>query len=301
MSSQALSYRGRFAPSPTGHLHFGSLLAATASYLQARKYNGEWWLRIEDIDPPREISGASSHIIQTLKTYQFEWDNLSYQSQRNDIYAYYIKELLDKNRAYYCGCSRTEVSQYQARHKLKSSVYPGICRNGLNGKQPRSIRLKVGKNPIIVDDAIQGKQSRYLAERSGDFVIKRADGFYAYQLAVAIDDSEQKMSQVVRGFDLHESSFSQRYLCNVLALNSPDYAHIPVVTNQSGLKLSKQSAAPDIANETPQDVLWHALNCLQQSPPKALRSRSLTELWQWAKLHWDLKKIPKIERFAVST
>ncbi len=285
-------YRGRFAPSPSGPLHFGSLLAATASYLQARKMNGEWWLRIEDIDPPRELKGASKHIIQTLRDYGFVWDNLSYQSQRLNIYSRYINNLLEDKQAYYCGCSRQEIYQQNTKTEQSLALYPGTCRNGLKGKTARSIRTKLLQATITIEDAIQGKQSIDLCKTTGDFVIKRADGFFSYQLAVALDDSLQRMTQIVRGYDLHESSFCQRYLCQQLQLNSPDYAHIPVAVNAQGNKLSKQTAASDIAAEIPEVMLWFALEYLGQHPPKRFKSLNLRQLWQWAIDNWDLQKIP---------
>ncbi len=290
---QPTAYRGRFAPSPSGPLHFGSLLAAVASYLQARKMKGEWWLRIEDIDPPREVKGASKHIIQTLKLYGFEWDRLCYQHQRLDIYSKYINMLLDNKAAYFCACSRQEIKRYNQQHARNLAVYPGTCRAGLNGKKARSIRIKIQHPDITITDAIQGRRCLNLTEKIGDFVIKRADGFFSYQLAVALDDSLQGMTEIVRGYDLYESSFSQRYLCQQLNLHSPDYAHIPVAVNAQGIKLSKQAAAKDIATEIADKTLWQALKCLGQQPPEQLKSGGLKQLWQWGLKHWDIQKIPR--------
>jgi len=295
MQQQKIHYRGRFAPSPTGDLHFGSLLAATASYLQARKNNGEWWLRIEDIDPPREVEGASKNIIQTLRNYGFIWDELSYQSERLDIYSIYINKLLDNRQAYYCGCSRKEINKHNKTTAQPSTLYPGTCRNGLNGKAARSIRIKISNSSVTINDALQGKLTLDLNKSTGDFIIKRADGLISYQLAVAIDDSLQNMTQVVRGFDLHESSFCQRYICQELGLNSPDYAHVPIAVNKQGQKLCKQTAAKSIATEAPQSALWLALNCLGQQPPEQLKSTSLKQLWQWGISNWNMQNIPKLQ------
>lgn len=289
------NYRGRFAPSPSGFLHFGSLIAATASYLQAKKNNGEWWLRIEDIDPPREVAGASQQIIKTLNNYGFQWDTLSYQSQRLDLYQHYTDTLLKGDKAYFCGCSRKEIIQSNKENNRSATLYPGTCRDGLHGKKARSIRIKIEKPNITINDAIQGSKTINLNQNFGDFIIKRSDGLFAYQLAVAIDDSEQKMTQIVRGYDLHESSFQQKYIRQSLNLNQPSYAHIPIAVNDSGVKLCKQHAAKDIAAEKPQLVLWHALQCLHQHPPEQLKSQNLDRLWQWGFENWDMDKIQGIQ------
>lgn len=287
-------YRGRFAPSPSGHLHFGSLLAATASYLQARKMNGQWWLRIEDIDPPREKEGSSDYIIKTLSQYGFEWDHLSYQSQKLDIYSHYINTLLSNGQAYYCGCTRKEIYQRNKAESTLTTIYPGTCREGLNGKSPRAIRVKVSQPLVSISDAIQGAHTLDIGKIAGDFIIKRADGFFSYQLAVAIDDSKQEMTQVVRGYDLYPSSFSQKYLCQLLQLKSPDYAHIPVANSPEGIKLSKKSAAKDIATQAENHVLWQILSCLGQQPHKQLKSASLKKIWQWGIENWDISKVPQL-------
>jgi len=290
-----ITYRGRFAPSPTGLLHFGSLLAATASYLQAKKHNGEWWLRIEDIDPPREVGGASQQIIQTLMDYGFLWDNLSYQSQRLDIYQQYTDVLLKSKKAYYCGCSRKEIIQHNKGNMHYPNFYPGTCRNGLHGKKARSIRVQIESPAVTINDIIQGIQTLNLSESIGDFIIKRADGLFSYQLAVAVDDSEQNMTQIVRGNDLHESSFQQKYIQQVLKLNTPTYAHIPIAVDYNGLKLCKQHAARTIATESPQRVLWYALQCLNQQPPESLKTQNLGQLWKWSFENWDIHKIQRVQ------
>lgn len=301
MSYKHTQYRGRFAPSPSGPLHFGSLLAATASYLEARKMAGHWWLRIEDIDPPREVEGASEHIIKTLRQFAFEWDELSYQSQRIEIYQQYINKLLDSKQAYYCACSRQDITLYKQKEGITSDIYPGICRNGLNGKQARSIRLIVDDVNISINDAIQGQQTVSMSKKIGDFIVKRADGLYSYQLAVAIDDSLQEMTQVIRGYDLHLSSYNQRYLCQQLNIPSPAYAHFPIAVDGKGDKLSKRTAAKDIALEEPQKVLFQALHFLGQEPPTSLQSVSLKQLWQWAFEHWKLEKVPSCQSIKTTT
>ncbi len=297
MPNQHKVYRGRFAPSPSGPLHFGSLLAATASYLQARQQQGEWWLRIEDIDPPREVKGASQQIIDTLTLYGFEWDNLSYQSQRLDSYQHYFDKLLQTHQAYACGCSRKQIQQFNQQQSKPAGFYSGTCRKGLHGKPARSIRIKLEEpaSRLTLHDAIQGTHTNDLLNTVGDFIIKRTDGLFSYQLAVAIDDSTQNMTQIVRGYDLHESSFCQQYIRQALGLNSPDYAHIPVATSHDGVKLSKQTAAQDIATELPQKVLWQALDILGQQPPASLKTQNLKQLWQWGFTHWNLTKVPQTQ------
>ncbi len=291
-------YRGRFAPSPSGPLHFGSLLAATASYLQARKNNGQWYLRIEDIDPPREVSGASKHIIKTLQDYGFEWDKLSYQSERTEIYQDYLQQLQQAKLAYDCGCSRKQISEYNLKHQLNTNCYPGTCREGLNGKQARAIRFKIEKPLLTINDAIQGEKTLNLDEIAGDFILKRADGFYSYQLAVAIDDSLQEITEVVRGYDLFESSFYQQAIRNALGLTSPGYAHIPVAVSREGIKLSKQSAAKDISTEVANKLLWLALKQLGQQPPLTLQFDGLKQIWGWAIKNWQLANVPRVHSFA---
>ncbi|VAW95557.1 Glutamyl-Q tRNA(Asp) synthetase [hydrothermal vent metagenome] len=288
-------YRGRFAPSPSGPLHFGSLLAATASYLQAKQQQGEWWLRIEDIDPPREVKGASQRIIDTLALYGFEWDTLSYQSERLGLYQHYLDKLQQTAQAYHCGCSRKEIQQFNQQQSAPAGLYPGTCRQGLNGKPARAIRIKITEPKQTIHDAIQGTQSKDLSQTSGDFIIKRADGLFSYQLAVAIDDSTQEMTQIVRGCDLHESSFCQQYIQKSLGLRSPSYAHIPVVASPNGIKLSKRAAAQDIATESPQQILWLALDILGQQPPASLKTQNLKHLWQWGFTNWNLANVPQAQ------
>jgi len=301
MPNDKAIYRGRFAPSPSGPLHFGSLLAATASYLQAKQQQGQWWLRIEDIDPPREVEGASQHIIHTLKLYGFNWDQLSYQSHRLKHYQSYLEQLQQDQHAYPCGCSRKEIQQLNQQHTgtnniysdIYHGIYPGTCRDGLKGKIARSVRIKINTPTLTIDDAVQGIATLDMPRTVGDFVIKRADNLFSYHLAVAIDDSIQGMTQIVRGYDLYKSSFCQQYIRRALGLKSPSYAHIPIAVTPSGAKLSKQSAAQDISTQSPSTVLWQALQTLGQQPPKPLKSQNLEKLWQWSFTNWDLNKVPK--------
>ena len=281
-------YRGRFAPSPTGPLHFGSLIAATASYLQARSQQGEWKVRIEDIDPPREVAGASESILRTLEAFGFEWDGaVDYQSDRIERYHVALEELKKCGLVYPCACSRKDIAKYD------SPVYPGTCRNGLPaGRVARAWRV-YAENRIVLEDAIQGLIEYDLPSQSGDFVLLRADGLIAYQLAVGLDDAEQGMTEVVRGADLLHSTPRQLYLQQVLKLPSPRYAHHPVVVNVAGEKLSKQTHAPSLESSQPVPALWDALTFLGQSPGKDLRNATLKEIWDWATAHWDMHNISR--------
>lgn len=285
------SYRGRFAPSPTGPLHFGSLVAAVASYLQARQQGGQWWLRIEDIDPPREVPGASESIVRTLAQFGFEWHGeVVYQSQRSEIYQGALAQLLRDGLVYPCTCSRKDIALGSP-----SGVYPGTCRQGLaEGQLPRSWRIRCDARVIRFLDGIQGDIHCALSREIGDYVLKRADGLLAYHLAVAVDDALQGMTEVVRGADLLASTAQQIYLQQLLGYPSPAYLHHPVVLNTQGQKLSKQNLATPIAPEHAVPQIWQALRFLGQSPPPELRRCSLDELWQWAISHWQLAAIPRV-------
>lgn len=292
-------YRGRFAPSPTGPLHLGSLIAAVASYLEAKAHDGLWLVRMEDLDKPREMPGAADYILQTLEIFGFEWDEeVVYQSHRQQAYEEALLKLQKQGLVYPCACSRKEiadsVSNNPAQHGLDGLVYPGTCRAGLaEGKAPRAWRINTDRAVIAFDDAIQGHFSHDLSREVGDFVLKRADGFFAYQLAVVVDDAEQGITHVVRGADLLDSTSRQIYLQQMLGFTTPAYAHVPAATNASGEKLSKQTRAPALDKQHPQKDLWHALHFLGQSPPPELKQASVADLWYWARLQWRLANIPR--------
>jgi glutamyl-Q tRNA(Asp) synthetase len=288
-------YCGRFAPSPTGPLHFGSLLAAVASYLEARTHQGRWLLRIEDIDQPRTIPGASDSILRSLDNFGFEWDGpVVYQSQRQDLYLEAMSRLQKSGLVYPCGCTRKEIAD-SAIHGLEGAIYPGTCSNGLpDGKYPRAWRVRTNHQSIGFEDAIQGYIEQKLALDIGDFVLKRADGIFAYQLAVVVDDAEQGVTHVVRGADLLDSTPRQIYLQQLLGLPLVRYAHIPVALNAKGEKLSKQTRAPELDQRQPGAILWNALHILGQLPPHALKQTGVHTLWQWAFEHWLLERIPQI-------
>lgn len=289
-------YRGRFAPSPTGPLHFGSLVAAVTSYLQARHQHGEWLLRIEDIDPPREIPGASDDIVRTLDNFGFEWDGeIVYQSQRSELYNAALAQLAQQNKLFACTCSRKVIAKQNSQ-----GVYPGTCRHKLVPTHGTySWRIRCDDRDIKFRDGLQGEISCALCREVGDFVLKRADGFFAYHLAVTIDDVQQGITEVVRGCDLLNCTAQQIYLQQLLGYSSPRYLHHPIALNAQGQKLSKQNQAPALDTQRPLPQLWQALVFLQQSPPVELKGSSLADLWQWAIEHWQLSHVPHISGKAI--
>lgn len=286
-------YRGRFAPSPTGPLHFGSLVAAVGSYLEAKSHHGEWLVRMEDLDPPREMPGAADAILQALDAYGFEWDGpVLYQSTRSEFYEAALAKLQQDGLLYPCACTRKEIAD-SALPGIEGPVYPGTCRHGLaDGRIPRAWRVRVDTADIAFEDAVQGHVRQNLAKDIGDFVLKRADGYYAYQLAVVLDDAAQRISHVVRGADLLDSTPRQIYLQRRLSLPTPHYAHLPVAVNAAGEKLSKQTLATPLDVARPVPALWQALHFLGQQPATGLLAADLPDLWQWAQSRWRLEDVP---------
>ena len=275
---------GRFAPSPTGDLHFGSLVSAVGSYLEAKSVGGLWLLRVEDIDPPREIAGSAAGIINDLSRLGLFPDGpVLYQSSRLGAYQEAVNLLLEKGLAYPCACSRKDLSA--------SGRYAGTCRKGIPpGKIPRSIRLRVETSVVAFNDRLQGLVSNSPAETGGDFIIRRADGLFAYQLAVVVDDNFQGVTQVVRGADLLESSYRQICLQKALGFTSPSYMHLPVVLSANGKKLSKRTRSDPLKHQEPAAVVKQALDFLGQNPPPGL---SLNDLWTWSIKHWNSDLIPR--------
>ncbi len=286
-------YRGRFAPSPTGPLHFGSLVAATGSFLEARTRGGAWLVRMEDLDPPRIVPGAASDILRTLQACGMEWDGeVVYQSARSDAYHSALHRLREKGLVYPCACSRREIAD-SAVAGVEGLVYPGTCRAGLPpGKAARALRIDTRGAAAAFDDALQGRIAHDLEKESGDFVLYRADDVYAYQLAVVVDDTEQGITDVVRGADLLASTPRQIYLQRLLGLATPRYIHLPVAVNENGEKLSKQTLAPPLDAARPVPALVQALHFLGQQPPTELERASLDEFWQWAVQNWRMKRVP---------
>jgi len=287
------SYRGRFAPSPTGPLHFGSLIAAVGSFLDARSRGGEWLVRIEDLDPPREISGATDDILRTLDALGLYWDGeVIYQSQRHHAYQQALEQLEGARLVYPCGCSRKDIQQNAVRSG-SGSVYPGTCRNGLpQGRAARSLRLRVPDLDIRFSDRLQGDIAEWLPDKSGDFVIRRADGLFAYQLAVVVDDAGQGITDVVRGADLLDSTCGQIFLLQSLGYAPPRYLHLPVAVNESGEKLSKQTNAPAVSRQQGINSLTAALRFLGQRVPEGLEDSQLADFWDWAVQNWESERIP---------
>lgn len=310
-------YRGRFAPSPTGPLHFGSLVAAVGSYLEAKRHGGQWLLRMEDLDHPREQQGAADSILRTLEACGMGWDgDVMYQSRRSEAYRCALAQLETRGLVYPCGCSRREIADSYVTfarsahdaHLARASgrgarseggytdarIYPGTCRAGLApGKAARAVRLRVNDSAIEFEDALQGSIRQNLATEVGDFVLLRADGLYAYQLAVVVDDGEQGITDVVRGADLLASTPRQIYLQRLLGLPTPRYLHLPAAVNAAGDKLSKQTLAPPVDARDPVPALAQVMDFLGQTPPAQLARASLAEFWDWAIAHWDAQRIAR--------
>jgi glutamyl-Q tRNA(Asp) synthetase len=294
MSAPANGYRGRFAPSPTGPLHFGSLIAAMASYLDARACGGQWLVRMEDVDETRTVPGAAADILRTLEAFGFQWDGeVLAQSSRKDAYLEAIAMLKARGLAYDCGCTRREIAAAALRHGPEGPIYPGTCRNGLPpGKRPRSVRLKVPDRSIGFEDRIAGHISHNLARELGDFVIHRADGYTAYQFAVVLDDAWQNINQVVRGADLLLSTPRQIYLQELLGLPTPGYAHLPLVRGADGHKLSKQDSAHPVRAADPLPALLSGLLFLGQSLPEH-KPVDVDEFWRYAIPRWNIARVAK--------
>jgi len=319
------NYHGRFAPSPTGPLHFGSLAAAVGSYLDARKHHGTWLVRMEDLDTPRCVPGAADDILYTLEAFGLCWDGeIIYQSRRIPAYEETLQQLRESGAAYPCCCTRKEIAD-SALHGIDGPVYPGTCRHGIPaGREGRAWRVRTdhsflppcrgkarmgveqsgrgvstpsltlplqGGGNIQFDDALQGRVVQHLENEIGDFVIKRADGLFAYQLAVVVDDAFQNITHIVRGADLLHSTPRQIYLQRLLGLNTPAYMHLPIAVNAQGEKLSKQTLAPAIATDDVVAMLIAVLEFLRQQPPAELRQGSVEEILGWAVGNWQPERL----------
>jgi len=295
-------YRGRFAPSPTGPLHFGSLVAAVGSFLEARTRGGEWLVRMEDLDPPRIVPGAADEILRTLEACGMEWDGpVALQSTRNDAYHAALHRLRQAGRVYPCACSRREIAD-SAIAGAEGPVYPGTCRTGVaESRTARAQRLDTGGAAVEFDDALQGRIACRLDHEYGDFVVYRADGIYAYQLAVVVDDAEQGITDVVRGADLLGSTPRQIYLQQLLGLPRVRYGHLPVAVNERGEKLSKQTFAAPVDAARPLPALVAAISFLGQRPPRELARATIRELWTWAEKNWQLDRVPRVTSAPVPT
>ncbi|MDC8829733.1 tRNA glutamyl-Q(34) synthetase GluQRS [Alteromonas gilva] len=299
-AAQGNTYKGRFAPTPSGDLHFGSFVTAAASYLDARKNHGQWFVRIDDLDTAREVKGSAQAILTTLERFGFEWDGqVSYQSQHTERYRHFADVLLNQHQAYWCECSRKVIT---ARCPVGEygPVYDGYCRSravapGAN----RSLRVitnqganQTANQSVVFNDELKGESAIDLQATLGDFIIKRADGIFSYHLAVVVDDHDLGITHIVRGGDLHPLTGQQVFLQNSLHLTHPQYAHLPIVLDAGQRKLSKSSNAPPIDAAPAPAVLFQALTVLNHSPPDTLRGAPLNELWAWAIAHWQLEKVP---------
>lgn len=280
-------YRGRFAPSPSGLLHFGSLIAALASYLDAKSNQGSWLVRIEDIDPPREQEGASKTILKTLESYGLYWDeSVLYQSSQSALYDQVLSELQEQSLSYFCQCTRAEI-------KAIGGIYQGHCKTILLPEHASSIRVVNQFGVHQYNDLIQGKVQCDIRIAKEDFIVKRKDGLYAYQLAVVVDDIFQGISHVIRGCDLLEPTARQLTLFKTFGVEPPHYGHFPLVVTDQGYKLSKQNKAPAIDLDNPRPSLIQALKFLGQQPPSELLYCSIDEIIAWGVDHWDINTIPK--------
>jgi glutamyl-Q tRNA(Asp) synthetase len=303
-SHHSLPYRGRFAPSPTGPLHFGSLVAAVASYLCARRAGGDWLVRIEDLDPPREVPGSAEQIISTLDAFGFQWtESIIRQSERTDAYQAALDRLIAAGRAFPCSCSRAELQAAQpsgADHP-EDLYYPGWCRNGVRAPgRPLAFRFRVAPGVISFADLIQGAQRADVAAETGDFVVRRRDSLFAYQLAVVIDDAAQRITHVVRGADLLGSTARQIALQSALGLTTPMYAHLPLAIDANGIKLSKSTGAAAIDVRQPSRELWRTLNFLKQGPPPELSRGPVATVWEWALENWQVQPLQGMRQASVA-
>lgn len=288
-----MRYTGRFAPSPTGPLHFGSLLAAVGSYCDARAAGGRWLLRMEDIDPPRAMPGASDLILHQLEGYGFEWDGeVLYQSTRGEAYEAALCRLQRQGDLFWCRCSRAELN------RLGTGAYPGTCRGFNVPRSDAAIRLRVPSGNIRFDDGVFGACEENVAATVGDFVLRRRDGLYSYQLAVVVDDAEQGVTRVVRGADLLDNTARQIVLQQRLGLPTPGYAHLPLAVHADGSKLSKQTHAPALPLPADPAQLRLALERLGQLPPPATDRLDCREMLAWGIAHWQPDRIRREARVA---
>jgi len=275
---------GRFAPSPTGPLHLGSLLAAVGSYLDARRHGGRWLVRMEDLDTPRVVPGCADDILRTLAAYGFEWDGeVLYQSARREAYAAAILRLNEAGRTFACSCSRRELASAGGED---APGYPGTCRAGVSRAGPASLRFRVNDAPIYFEDLFQGARTFDLAA-CGDVVIRRRDGIVSYQLAVVVDDAHQQVTRVVRGADLLASTAWQIDLQSALGAPHPIYGHLPLVVEADGAKLSKSRRAVPVERSQVAQGLTATLTLLSQTPPADLGRAAIKDVWEWAFAHWD--------------
>ena len=292
---------GRFAPSPSGPLHFGSLVAALASYCEVKSRQGRWLLRIEDVDTGRVVAGAGEQILRDLETFGFEWDAaVSYQSDQFEQYQHYLDKLLEQGDCYACECSRRSLRQQGVASGPLGQIYPGLCRVKQLPVPEHSLRLNTeNAQSVSFIDRVYGEMALNLPLSVGDFVLKRRDNIFAYHLAVVVDDELQGINQVVRGADLLENTCLHLYLQQRLSFATPEYMHIPLVNNAQGVKLSKQTGASALDHEHASALLVAALNHLGQAPQQELEHNKPREILQWAVANWNPASIP-VQQAAVA-
>lgn len=288
---------GRFAPTPSGPLHFGSLVTAVASYCQARAQRAGWIIRIEDVDTPRVVKGSADDILNTLEAFGFEWDGqVVFQSQRFEAYHAALQQLQDQDLIYRCACSRKQLKAQPHRNGPLGLIYPGHCRfkSLQNSQLGQRLNLQnAGK--VFFTDIHAGAQTLNLTDEVGDIVVKRRDGIFAYHLAVVVDDAFQQITQIVRGADLLNSTFVHIWLNRLLGYRDAEYLHLPLVTNEKGSKLSKQTGARALDIKHKENLLLLALQFLGQPTPEPLKKATAVEILQHAITHWDISKIPAIK------
>ncbi|MCF7481389.1 tRNA glutamyl-Q(34) synthetase GluQRS [Vibrio sp. J1-1] len=278
------SYVGRFAPSPSGPLHFGSLVAALGSYFQAKANHGAWLVRIEDLDPPREMPGATQAILEALQAYQLHWDGeVVYQSQRHHLYQAQIDTWLENGDAYYCQCTRKQIKQH-------GGFYPGTCRD--KNLKEGAIRLKMTKPIASFIDLKHGTIQIPEQLVNEDFIIKRRDGLFAYNLAVVLDDIDQGVTEVVRGADLIEPTGRQISLYQILGQPEVSYLHLPLAIDNNGNKLSKQNHATAIDIDNPKPALLKAMTFLGFDIPEEIRASDIANILRWGSENWQLEQLP---------
>jgi glutamyl-Q tRNA(Asp) synthetase len=287
------AYRGRFAPTPSGPLHFGSLVAAVGSYLDARSAGGEWLLRIDDVDTPRVAPGATDAILRCLEACGLEWDGeVAWQSRRGAAYAEAVERLRATGLVYPCDCSRKDV-EAAGIPGIEGPVYPGTCRNRTHIDGAHALRVRTDDAPVGFDDFLQGRVSQRLESEVGDFVLRRADGIYGYHLACAVDDAAQGVTHVVRGADLLASTPRQIYLQRLLGLPQPHYLHLPIALDGNGAKLAKQTLAPAVDIRDPAPALAQALAFLGQPVAPDLGKADARALVTWAIGCWQRDRLPR--------
>ena len=296
-----MGYIGRFAPSPTGPLHFGSLVAALASYLDAKAHDGKWLVRIEDIDETRCDPIYTADILRTLQAFEMQWDgDVEIQSKRKSLYDAALQKLRSSGLIYACACSRKEIAD-SALAGLEGPVYPGTCRHSVNIEQGNALRVRTSNDNVTFMDHVQGYREQRIESDIGDFVVRRRDGLFAYQFAVTVDDADQRVTHVVRGADLLGSTARQIHLQRSLGYPTPQYVHIPVAVNAHGQKLSKQTLATAVPNVEHQrrGVLLSALRFLGQSIAATENARTMVELIATATREWRRGVIPHVRSKAM--